>query len=121
MSDDLVQIPPPPPGGMGIMRLEDLRRQFARLSYKPGWAFEVHATEHEGPELHINCTMADSTDPSAQVALNIISPLPPMRFSWQLDDWLIWRLNRIESHEVREWLQRDGKPISDPHDGVERT
>jgi hypothetical protein len=96
---DLVQIPPPPPGGMGLMRLE-----VARLSYKPGWTFEVIATEHEGPHLHINCTMADSTDPNVRLVLNIISPLPPMRFTWQLDDWLIWRLERIESHEVREWL-----------------
>lgn len=106
------------PGYLGLVELRDF---FAEISYRPGWSFTVRPHDHEGPHLHIDVSMADSTNPAHMVPLNIISPLPPVRHVWQLEDWLIWRLERIESHEVREWLQRGGKPIRNPHDGVERT
>jgi hypothetical protein len=41
--------------------------------------------------------------------------LPPMPSVEYLDVWLQWRLNRIEIHEAREHLRRDGKPVFDPH------
>lgn len=78
-------------------------------------------SRHEGAELHIATTMQDSSNPGRSIDLNIVSPLPPMRYAWQVSDWLTWRLKRIEVHEVLEWLQKDGLPIENPHDGIERT
>ena len=33
----------------------------------------------------------------------------------QLDGWIDRLLDAMESHERREWLRRDGKPVNDPH------
>jgi hypothetical protein len=30
-------------------------------------------------------------------------------------EWLLWRTQRIESHECREWFKVDGEPLHDPH------
>jgi hypothetical protein len=38
-----------------------------------------------------------------------------MRDVQALEDWIAWRLSRLEVHEMREFLKRDGKVISDPH------
>jgi hypothetical protein len=32
-----------------------------------------------------------------------------------LEEWLAWRLGRLEVHEMREFLKRDGRVIFDPH------
>lgn len=101
--------------------VDDLRRFFARVAYRPGWRFTVKEDPFEGPHLHIDCQLEDAYHPGHMVTLNIISPLPPMSSDEQVIEWLRWRLTRIETHEVREWLRLDGERIYNPHDGIERT
>lgn len=87
-----------------------------QMSYRPGWSFQVYETGFEDPWLLILAkNQADSRNPGASIDLGIRSPIPPMENFDQLDRWLIWRLERVESHECREWLQVDGRPIFDPH------
>jgi hypothetical protein len=47
--------------------------------------------------------------------LDVHSMLPPMRDTIALEEWLAWRLGRLEVHEMREFLKRDGRVIFDPH------
>lgn len=102
-------------------RLEEDVAFFARVEYRPGWRFEVVIDPFEGPHLHIGAELEDAYHPGEKTVVNIVSPLPPMTSEEQRVNWLVWRLSRIEMHELREWLKLDGERISDPHDGVERT
>lgn len=94
---------------------------FARFTYKPGWEFVVVWTPYEGTHLHIRCRLENAYRPGEMTDLQIESPLPPFADETAIEEWLIWRLSRIETHEVREWLKRDGEAIRNPHDGVVRT
>lgn len=103
------------------LRLPELEEIFAKVTYKPGWNFEVRPTDFEGAHLHIWATIEDAYHPGRQNTLHIESPLPPMRDEDEVLHWLLWRLERIEIHELREWLCYNGQRRWDPHDGVERT
>jgi hypothetical protein len=98
-----------------VLTLVELRTHLARLTYRPGWALRIVDGTWEGPELHIAATVADSYHPDADVELDIRTFLPPQVDTEAFERWLGWRLGRIESHEMREWLKRDGRPIFDPH------
>jgi hypothetical protein len=53
--------------------------------------------------------------PSETIELGIRSPLPPFADTDALHAWLMWRLARIEMHELREFYRVDGVPVDDPH------
>lgn len=69
----------------------------------------------EGQHVVIQTVVPDSGNPNSQVTLDVHSMLPPMESREQLEAWLAWRLARLEIHEMREFLKRDGKVIYDPH------
>lgn len=92
-----------------------LRKHLQRLSYKPGFVFEVYDGRHEGQHLVIRATVENSYRPGETVELDIHSPLPPMPSVDYFEAWLLWRLQRIEVHEAMEWFKRDRAPVCDPH------
>jgi hypothetical protein len=94
----------------------------SRVTYKPGWKF-TPAVNYEGLWVHIDAMVTNAYDPTGYTDLHIEAPLPAPLINDERDllEWLVWRLHRIESHEVREWLHFDGRRVLDPHDGVERT
>jgi len=92
----------------------DIREHLARVSYKPGWRFEAHDTEFEGPFVRILVDVPDSYNPGEATTLGINS-IVAVNDTDELDRWLINRIIRIESHEAREFYKRDGKIIFDPH------
>jgi hypothetical protein len=98
-----------------MLPLEDIRAHLGRITYRPGWTFEAYEDEHEGYKLRILAPVENSYRPGETVDLGIDSFLPPLETTHELETWLAWRLRRIESHESREWLRRDGQLISDPH------
>jgi hypothetical protein len=103
------------------LELDDLRRIFAGFSYRPGWAFFVWLHPQEGLHVTIEADVDNAYDPGASVHLNIHSPLPPFRNEQAVEDWLLWRLTRIETHEASEFLRRDGRQIRNPHDEPAKT
>jgi hypothetical protein len=93
----------------------ELATHAKRLTYRPGWVFQVYEGAHEGPHIVIAATLPDSTRPGETVDVRIDSAVPPLDTLAQFERWLLWRLRIVESHECREWLKRDGLPIFDPH------
>lgn len=87
----------------------------ADLTYKPQWAFEVYEDRFEGLHVAIRTELEDAFHPGQPVVLNIRSPLPPFRDVEAVLDWFLWRLARIEVHEVREWTRWRGTQVSNPH------
>jgi hypothetical protein len=98
-----------------VLTTSELDTHLRRVTYKPGWSFTVYDGRWEGQHLVIRVVTPDAFAPSDQVTLDIHSALPPMDTPGQFDRWLMWRLGRIECHEMREWYRVDGRPASDPH------
>lgn len=94
----------------------DLRAALAAVTYRDGWSFTLAESRHEGPLLRITVAgEPDSRHPGATVDLGIDTYVPPFRDVPAFLDWLLWRLQRVASHEVREFLCYRGALISDPH------
>jgi hypothetical protein len=98
-----------------VISVADLAQHIKRITYRDGWVFHLYDGRHEGPHLVIAATLPDSTRPGHMVDVRIDSMLPPFDSLEHFERWLMWRLERIESHESREWFKRDGVPLFDPH------
>lgn len=85
-----------------------------RLSYKPGWLLSVYDDEFEGPHLFIVARVPNAYG-GPLIELGIRSAIPPMDSLGQFERWVMWRVIRVESHEAREFLRRDGEVVFDPH------
>jgi hypothetical protein len=97
-----------------MLTTPEIHAHLRRLAYKPGWEFQVYDGRWEGQHLVIRTEVPD-TYSDQTVVLDVHSMLPPMRDTRALEEWLAWRLGRLELHELREFLKRDGRPIFDPH------
>jgi hypothetical protein len=100
-----------------MLSTEQINAELERLSYKPGWQFRAYDDQWEGQKVRIVGTVPDSYNPDATVDLGIDSFLPPLCDEWDLRRWLAYRLKRIETHEMLEFLKLDGSPIWNPHAG----
>lgn len=104
-----------------MLTVAELQQHLTRISYRPGWAFEVREGRWEGHHIVVHAKVEDAYHPGEFVPLDIHSALPRMDSLGQFENWLADRLARIEVHEMREWLRRDGTAIFDPHaDGADR-
>jgi hypothetical protein len=104
-----------------VLTTTELQNHLSTISYMPGWLIDVYDGAYEGQHCVIRTRLEDSYNPGEMVELDIHSMLPPMRTTEDFEQWLLWRLMRIATHEVREWLKKDGKPIVDPHaDGADQ-
>ncbi len=101
-----------------MLTIQEVEGHLKRLSYKPGWSFEVYQGKWEGAHIVINTEIDDSYNPGEMVVLDIHSRLPrvAMQNTDTLEDWLAERLAVIEVHEMREFFKRDGKPVFNPHE-----
>jgi hypothetical protein len=98
----------------------DLPAELARRDYKPGWSFAYEVDEHgEGDLLAIAVTFPDYRNGGTSEQ-RIVTFVPPFDENGvcTFDEWLRWRLGRIELHERDEALRRDGAVIRDPHEAV---
>jgi hypothetical protein len=97
-----------------MLNAHDISTHLATLTYKPGWTWELEQDPWEGHRIRFLVDVPDAYS-NDHVTLGISSWLPPMQTTEQLDLWMAWRIQRIESHEAREFLKRNGQPIFDPH------
>lgn len=97
-----------------MLTTRELQAHLARLEYKPGWTFDVYDGAWEGQHIVIRTEVPD-TYTDGTVVLDVHSMLPPLPSLDYFERWLAWRLARLEVHEMREFLKRDGHPIFDPH------
>jgi hypothetical protein len=90
-----------------MLSTADINRELDRIAYNDQW---------EGQKIRIKAVVPDAYDPDRTVTLGIDSFLPPLQDEWDLRRWLMWRIQRIESHEMREFFFRlDGQILWDPH------
>jgi hypothetical protein len=93
----------------------EVRDVVTRLVYRPGWDLSVYIDPHEGLHVAIVAEVEDAYPPGQMVFLDIHSALPPFADQEAAKQWMLWRLERVGSHEVREWLRSNGDLVSDPH------
>jgi hypothetical protein len=98
-----------------VLTTTEIAAHLQRLTYKDGWEFHAYDGRWEGQHIVIRTVVPDTYKPGEQLVLDVHSMLPPMRDTEQLEEWLAWRLGRIEVHEMREFLKRDGRVLFDPH------
>jgi hypothetical protein len=96
------------------LTVAEIAEHAARLTYRPGWRFDVYAGRYEGAHIAIHADLPDAENVGQTVRVRIDSNLPPFVDVEQFEAWLLWRLGIIEMHEAREWFRRDGRMISDP-------
>lgn len=100
---------------MGSMTAEQVRRQMASYTYRPRWTFELIEGHCEGLQTRMVGPVEDSYHPGRTIDLGINDWLPPLATPDDLDRWMAYRCQRIEIHESREWLRRNGVLVNDPH------
>lgn len=93
----------------------DIAREIKRVTYKPGWTFEVSHHPIEGPTLSIGFAVPNSYRQGEQQVQCVNSPIPPLFGADHLYAWLMWRISVVEMHELAEFFKVDGKPVYDPH------
>jgi hypothetical protein len=91
-----------------VLTVEGIRAHLERLSYKDGWSFDVYEGRWEGPHIVIRTEVEDALLRGRRTVLDVHSMVA-------LEEWLAWRLGRLEVHEMREFFKRDGRVIFDPH------
>lgn len=96
-------------------QLTQLKEWLTHVTYKPGWKITAYATEFELTWIAIEMTLEDSYHPGDVMSLSIRSPVYEFMDVEDFKRWLAWRLARIESHEMREWLKWDNVVMFDPH------
>lgn len=87
----------------------------AAWRYKPGWTFTLYTHQWEGLCIDIALTVPNGYNWDEPVDLNIRVPVPPIVNGQHFVDWLMWRVARIELHELREFSIYHGEHVSDPH------
>lgn len=99
-----------------MLSTAEIRDHLAGRLFMPGWSFLVYDGRWEGPHLAIVAELPDAYRPGETVTIRVENMLPPFDTIEQLDRWMVWRLTRIASHEVREFYRdTEGRPIFDPH------
>lgn len=98
-----------------MLSTQDIQAHLKRITYKPGWTITAYDGRWEGQHVVVRTEVEDTYNPGTTTTLDVHSMLPPMRDTQTLEEWVAWRLQRLECHEMREFLKRDGQPIYDPH------
>jgi hypothetical protein len=98
-----------------LLSTHDLQTHLQRLSWKPGWRFDIREHPWEGPEVHIVGSEPDTEGMGELVDLGVDSILPVYMSLAEFERWMQKRLDRIAIHESHEWFKRDGVVIFDPH------
>lgn len=100
-----------------MLTVDQINAHLDRITYKPGWSFQAYMGKWEGMHLTIFTEVDDAFRPGEKVRLRVESFLGPNDYinTRMLEKWLMWRLARIEVHEMREFFKRDGKVIDSPH------
>jgi hypothetical protein len=98
-----------------VLTAEQIRQRLGELRYRPNWTWELHEDPWEGAFIRFVATNVEDSYGGSPIDIGFNTWLPPMQNTEQLDLFVQWRLWRAESHESREWMQRGGRPLFDPH------
>jgi hypothetical protein len=115
----------------------EIAAELPRISYKPGWTITCHEQPYDGFPYEGFCLDISFSVPNAYPRTEVVDgltvlvrdkqvqnvhvPVPPIVNAQHLHDFIMWRLARIETHEMREFYWVDGKIVDNPHALVGRT
>lgn len=98
-----------------LLSADGMRAILGRLTY-PGFSFEVADDGFEGPRVRIEGTVTDAfTGQPLGIGIDWWPSPNDRENEFRFLRAMAWRLGRFGNHEAREMLQRDGRPVSDPH------
>ncbi len=98
-----------------MLTTEQIAAHLKRLTYKPGWTFEVYQGRWEGHHIVIRTEVPDTYKPGETCVLDVHSFLHPVETVEELERWLMHRIVRLEIHEAREFFKRDNRVLFNPH------
>lgn len=98
-----------------MLTTSEIAAELAKVTYKPEWRFTCYDGVWEGQHIVITATLTDSYDPTKTTVVDVHDFLPPIPDAAYLHRWLMWRLGRIETHEMREFYRVEGHLVDDPH------
>lgn len=100
-----------------MLTVDQMNAVAAEVTYKPGWSVEFRMGRHEGHHATIQTRVPDAYDTAKIVPLKVECFLSPNDVASEetMLVWLGYRLGRIETHEMREFLRFKGEVVSDPH------
>lgn len=99
-----------------MLTFAELSDELAQVSYKPGWRFTLYEHRFEGIWLSIRAEVPDAGNPSRTTVVNIRTAVPPIPDAAYFHHWLRdYRLDRVDSHERREFYRVGGVKLDDPH------
>jgi hypothetical protein len=103
-----------------VLTIAELQGLLERFTYKPGWTFTMWHDEFEGNrmEIFINSEV-NAYKPDELTVMSIKTYVPPIESPAAFWRYLLWRLERVEMHELREFFRVGGHPIFDPHSEVD--
>lgn len=101
------------------LTVKRLQEELARWTYKPGWEMRIVADPSPwvSAMLIVRFHAPDSRDPSRTIPVEAreVVDMGVIEGYVPFGVWLSSRLLRMEHHESREWLKRDGEIYDDPH------
>jgi hypothetical protein len=99
-----------------MLDLAEVNFLLSRITYMDGYHLFAKRDPFEGIYVRIVVHTDDAStgEPTVLGINTYLSPNDLQGVDTMLT-WLQWRLQRIASHEVREFLRIDGELFSDPH------
>jgi hypothetical protein len=88
--------------------------QLDTITYKPDWRFTMHKHPVDGWCIEIQFTVPDAYGAGDQDQ-RVLVPVPPIVDNEHFHDFMRWRLERIEHHEIAEFYRINGRQRHDPH------
>lgn len=99
-----------------VLDLDELRAELDQVTYWPEYRFRLYQHPHEGIWICITADLPDALNqPGERTTINVRSAVPPIPAANYFHTWLLWRLERIGSHECREGYRVAGQLVFDPH------
>jgi hypothetical protein len=98
-----------------MLSIQTVEIELDKVSYKPGWSFLLYETPWEGWWISIRFEPVDAYHLADTQPQNVRTPLPPFQTLQQFHTWLMWRIGRMEIHEMREFYRVSGEVYDDPH------
>jgi len=101
--------------------LDEMRALAAKITYRPGWWFELYVDPSDAIVFRCGTWEPDSEAASSAPPLPVTFTEARTRFEWMYWDerqflwWIREVLMKRVLHELDEWLRLDGRPLVEPH------
>jgi hypothetical protein len=103
----------------GRLTLDQMRDLLKKVTYRRGWRLSLEQHPFEGVWLTVEFSVADAYDQTLRQKQRVRTWFPICFDERTFYANLEFRLERIESHEAREFFLIEGERVFDPHQSYE--